>query len=123
MDSHGLSPPRHGLGNLIVFSQDATSLDQGLRDLAADELDPSALQFKAQAHFAAGVSFLAQGEKDKALEQFEKALQVDPESASLATHTLQKTSFCFSSSRRLNLSYRVPVSRTMPREWPLNFWV
>ncbi len=72
-------------GNLIVFSQDATSLDQGLRDLAADELDPSALQFKAQAHFAAGVSFLAQGEKDKALEQFEKALQVDPESASLAT--------------------------------------
>ena len=48
-------------GNLIVFSQDATSLDQGLRDLAADELDPSALQFKAQAHFAAGVSFLAQG--------------------------------------------------------------
>ena len=72
-------------GSLIVFSQDATSLDQGLRDLAADELDPSALQFKAQAHFAAGVSFLAQGEKDKALEQFEKALQVDPESASLAT--------------------------------------
>ena len=72
-------------GSLIVFSQDATSLDQGLRDLAAEELDPSALQFKAQAHFAAGVSFLAQGEKDKALEQFEKALQVDPESASLAT--------------------------------------
>ena len=110
------------LENLIVSSQDATSLDQGLRDLAADELDPSALQFKAQAHFAAGVSFLAQGEKDKALEQFEKALQVDPESASLATR-MQKISFCFSSSRRLNLSYSVPVSRTMPQEWPLNFWV
>jgi hypothetical protein len=34
------------LWNLIVCSQDASSLDQGLRELAADELDPSALQFK-----------------------------------------------------------------------------
>ena len=74
-------------GNLVVFSQDATSLDRGFTGPRRRRAGPFCASVQGTGALCCWCDFLAQGEKDKALEQFEKALQVDPESASLATRT------------------------------------
>jgi len=45
---------------------------------------------KAQAHFAAGVSWEAQGQADKALESFRLSLEADPSNARLAVQVAEK---------------------------------
>ncbi|MDB4706215.1 hypothetical protein OAG10_07145, partial [Verrucomicrobia bacterium] len=55
-----------------------------------DSSDTSGNPAKAQAHFAAGVSWEAQGQAGKALESFILSLEADPSNARLAVQVAEK---------------------------------
>ena len=79
-----------------------------------DSTDTSGNPAKAQAHFAAGVSWEAQGQAGKALESFRLSLEEDPSNARLAVQVAEK----LISLREIELAYQTLLPATRQETAP-----
>jgi len=74
----------------VVPANSVASDETDLQNIPLEELDASGRRARAQAYFASGISWEAQGNQEKALEQFALALEADPTNSTLAVKVAEK---------------------------------
>lgn len=98
----------------VVPADSVASDDAQLQDIPLDDLDASGRRARAQAYFASGISWEAQGDQAKALEQFALALEADPTNARLAVKVAEK----YIALQKFDEAYEIllPTSRLQEAE-------
>ena len=74
----------------VVPADSVASDEADLQNIPLEELDASGRRARAQAYYASGISWEAQGNQGKALEQFALALEADPANSTLAVKVAEK---------------------------------